>query len=204
PDKHGADVILHGNGAYNGGDFSPYASQDGDRVAFTSYGSFAGSPSHGVFSVYMAERGAGGWTTKSLNEPLDGASYSSPFLGFNACSPDLSRWAVLGPAGPQPTPEASPGSHDAFVWWPGQGYQLTTPTMPPDVFGGPEKMVASADFRCMVMYMSGPPLARAQLTPDTPADAEAALYGWSAERPGEVTYLAREPVTEAPMSGSRA
>jgi hypothetical protein len=66
---------------------------EGDRVVFSSLGSFAGAPDNGLFGAYIAWRGAGGWQTTPLQLPPS-LSY---FAALPELTPDLST--VLFPPG---------------------------------------------------------------------------------------------------------
>lgn len=73
------------------------ASEDGDRVNYTAYGIFAGGGSNGVTGLnsYLAERGAAGWSTVSLQPPMTWAPPTSTgAANLRDVTPDLS-YAVI-------------------------------------------------------------------------------------------------------------
>ncbi len=78
---------------------TPRFSPEGEAVAFTSSGNFAGNPNGQGFNQYVAERTAVGWTTTADNPPAD--RYAGPIhLGADAMSSDLrsSLWSMTGPS----------------------------------------------------------------------------------------------------------
>jgi hypothetical protein len=95
PDKNGADV----NGAMT-------TSPDGNRVGYISSTGFGDSPANNVINSFMAQRGASGWTTRSMEPPfgtpgragLSGA-YSAPdFSSDLSKAVGINRTAAAEPA----------------------------------------------------------------------------------------------------------
>jgi hypothetical protein len=70
--------------------------EEGDRVAFTSLGSFADTPNKELFTSYLAYRGTSGWLTRPLTVP---ATILPTVLLFDV-SPALGSAIFTGKAGP--------------------------------------------------------------------------------------------------------
>jgi hypothetical protein len=70
------------------------ASEDGEKLAFTSLGSFAGQPSSlsAMFTHYLSTRGPEGWTTKGLLPPGGALNFQAGYYGF---SQDLTAGAYM-------------------------------------------------------------------------------------------------------------
>lgn len=88
------------------------SSEDGERVNYSAYGSFAGSASSGVtgFSSYLAERDDAGWETSTLQPPLTWLpTLSTGGANLRDVTPDLA-WSVI--ASNQPL---SPGVPDGLL-----------------------------------------------------------------------------------------
>lgn len=82
-DKNGTDVLPdHG-----------VAAIDGNRVAFSSKGSFAGQPTALAVegSPYLATRGPSGWTTEGIALPNGHLAFGNAYVGF---TPSLSKGIV--------------------------------------------------------------------------------------------------------------
>lgn len=194
PEKHGSDVMMirenHTN-LYSGFDFAPLSSVDGNAVAFTSFGSFAGAPSHGVFTAYRALRSEDSWDTHSLALRMDGANTSSPVTFIKGFSPDLRSWVIEGPRFPQPLPEASEGVANSYLWDGDAGtYRLMTPGAPENSFMIGRLVGGSKDLKRAVLSISqGGPLT--EETPPTVYEAST-LYSWDAAT-GKLQYVGIEP-----------
>jgi hypothetical protein len=99
-DKNGAD-ILHG---WAGAGLDPgtyvQSAPDGESLAYaTLYAAFAGQPSSLKFNQYLADRGAGGWSSEGIHPPVpghqccEGVNFIGIYREFMAFSPDLcSAW----------------------------------------------------------------------------------------------------------------
>ena len=82
--KNGGDAGITNSIGLAGEEKPTFAAPAGDRVAYQSYGSFAGAPS-GFINQYLAERTASGWINKPLiptPEVPNFPSFSQGFYGF--------------------------------------------------------------------------------------------------------------------------
>ncbi len=196
PDKHGSNVIIPGNENYNGYDFTPISSVDGRSVAFTSFGTFAGAQSHGVFTPYLASRSTNGWSTESLSIPMRGAGNGIAFVEMFGFSPDLKSRAFRGTKSPQLVPGASEWVANDYVWnGSAQRYELMTPGLPSKVEVYTNGVAYSHDMSRVFLTLSN----AGQLTPDTPVGLYSNTYEWNAET-GQLSYIGIEPESTTPFS----
>jgi hypothetical protein len=196
PDKHGSNVITPATDNYNGFDFGPIASTDGEAVAFSSFGTFAGANSHGVFTHYLARRSGSGWSTGHMTIPMHGANNGIAYISIFGFSPDLGSRIFRGTKSPQLTPGATEWVANDYVWNGGaQRYELVTPGLPTKADVATYGVAYSEDMS--KVYLS---LGRAgQLTPDTPLGLEPSTYEWDAAT-GQLSYIGIEPESTTPFS----
>jgi Tol biopolymer transport system component len=178
PDARGYEMIspLDKNQA---GVSEAAISSTGDRVVFTSTGSFAGSPSAPVKAAYLAIRGGSGWSTQGISAPL------APVAGINsggayiAYSTDL-RSGIFVAGEPALVPGAPPRGTSGNTYvrdLSGGTYQLLTqdPVNPPDSSEAFSSVaVGSRDFSHIAFDYN------ASITGDAPTGAPQNAYEWSA------------------------
>jgi hypothetical protein len=164
PEKNGYDVLPQA-----------VSSNQGPRLAFRSFGSFAGGASAGLQSTYLAEPANGTWSTRPVSPPLNPMSFiaQAPFLDW---SPDLSEAIMLGPANPPLTAGATAGVPNLYrrdnrtdsLSLVSPGLQPIPTVLDPNFepgYGG-----ASSDFSLVVFGIGVP------LTPGTPETSGGNVY----------------------------
>jgi hypothetical protein len=174
-------------------------SRDGGAVVYLGNGAFRGSASGSLAGFYMASRGEGGWSSKSLLPP-QAYSYSATFTEplFVAYSPDLSR-GVLNDATDSPalvSGEQEAGSHaNLFLRENATGaYSLLNfpaPGLAPSPYE-PTFDGASADFATVIFD------APVALTPETPGGGADNLYEWAG---GAIALVSQIPPAGASSCG---
>jgi hypothetical protein len=162
PDKNGSDALQN----------SAMASAQGDRLAWASQGSFAGSTSaQSVNSnAYLSTRGDGSWLTEGITE-RHGPLYAA--AGVFAYTEDLGKAAVRQYV--EADEPLAPEDPEGFNYYirdnATRTYQFVATPLPAGEgqgFAG-----ASADFGQMVFDSSAP------LTPDSPCDYDrSCVYEW--------------------------
>jgi hypothetical protein len=163
----------------------------GEALTYSSFRAFAGSPSGGWMSQFLADRGVSGWTTSALSPPQSGVQirsddqYDTPYKAFSA---DL-RVGWLRYAYEQPLDPGVPGGfinlfrrETATSGY--EGLLRAVPPPSPSPFGAqPELQGVSADGSGAVFR------AQDNLTPDAPelaggANSPHQLYESFAEEGG--------------------
>jgi hypothetical protein len=116
-------------------DYTPISSSDGQTSSFETYGVFgeeAGEGS-GVANFYLSRRSGSGWSTESLNSPIE----PYPFLATSAVlgsTEDLEKSFFLGPWTPPLTPDASDNSSNSYLRDNSNGsYRLVTVGLEPNL-----------------------------------------------------------------------
>jgi Tol biopolymer transport system component len=183
PDKNGNDVVYPSSVPFNES-FAPYSSVSGDAAAYTSFGGFPDSDplSAPISSTFIAQRGAGGWTTKALSPPqaAEFALTTSVFKGFSG---DLSKVIFKSAPNPPLSPEATAGTPGYYLLENG-AYRFignSGPSNTATVFRG-----ASEDFSHIAFY------SQVKLTPDSPNGLVTYGYVWNAAT-GELSYVGYLP-----------
>lgn len=185
PDKAGQDVVAS---PVFGFDSVPVISNDGERVAFESYGAFAEPNSNGVISNYLSQRGSGGWQTEQISPPIAPIP-SLDTAAAEAYTPDLAMSALLGPWNPPLTQDASPGTANLYLRDNSDGsYRLVSAGAPPEL-GQTEwaPVAVSEDGSHVIFGIFG-----VELTTDAAETTSPFLYDWDAAT-GTVTLEARLP-----------
>jgi hypothetical protein len=146
------------------------AALDGNRLVFTSSGSFAGAKTAlaSIGLQYLSSRGPDGWSTENLNPP-GGELHSS---GYTAFSPDLSKGALVWPENNLKAgtldPNAQPGFNLYLREAGNPSFTLLNGTLddagPNGVLGS--VVAASSDFSHLAIVSHNP------LTPDAPAGTQ--------------------------------
>jgi hypothetical protein len=145
------------------------AALDGNRLVFSSNGSFAGAQTSQVVVglQYLATRGPNGWNT----ENIDPAGGEFTYMGYTAFSSDLSKGALYWPENNLQNgtvdPDAKPGYNDYLREAGNPSFTLLNGTR--DDAGGESfqhgsVVSASADFRHLAIASPNP------LTADAPAE----------------------------------
>jgi hypothetical protein len=187
-----------------GGNAGFQASASGEGMAFSVLTPFPGAQA-GIPDNYLATRGAGGWSARSITPPQAADSYQLVWPSVMAYSADLSKAAFEdgesgeggGGASGQDSPPLVAGepahTHNLFLRDNATStYQLMdlTPagmTPKPAGFEG-----ASADFSHIVFA------SKAQLTPEAPAGGPDNLFEW---HDGAVSLVGQVPTSPATRCG---
>jgi hypothetical protein len=100
PEKSNSD-ILGIDGSSGGGVVQ--AAAEGDTITFVSHGAFSGSKSNGTGDQYVASRARGGWSTQSIDPPMNAQTYNSGGVGtsYRMFSSDISSGLLSGGAAGQ-------------------------------------------------------------------------------------------------------
>jgi WD40 repeat protein len=185
-DKLGNDVIAD---PIFGADYGPAASNDGNKVTFTSYGAFGDSVANGVFNTYLATRGGSGWSTHALSPPQNAVNTLSTSF-FQGFTDDLSQFVVMGPFDPQPAAGASQGTQNLFVRDASGTYHLVSVGTPANDQSFQPSYRDGADDLSHVVFSSPE-----DLTGEAPGIIPL-LYDWSASS-GDITLVGRMPGSNA-------
>ncbi len=126
-------------------------SSDGNSLAYSSYGAFAGPQGGPYISQYIARRSEQGWSSQSLGAPLIGRFFGEDYLEneFKGFSADLCHAWVTPGGGPTLAPGGVAGFPNLYrrdVC--AGGYEALTTTQPPNLAPGiyhPEIQGFSAD-----------------------------------------------------------
>lgn len=135
-DKEGADVLVVRPELFS--QALQQASTSGGRLVFPSRRSFGEDPSAPYTSQFLAARGAGGWSTHSIN-PFQGRYVIDGLIRFNseffAFSPDLCEAWMESAADPPLSPGAPLGYRDLYhrtdEQCGGPGYEAMNTLVPP-------------------------------------------------------------------------
>ena len=107
-DKNGGDVDAY---FYEGFDASlkfaglDQATPDGAKLAYTAATAFADAQASPLVSEYIASRGSDGWTTESIDPPMEGGAVNEAFNSssqFKAFTSDLCRGFLVSESATQP------------------------------------------------------------------------------------------------------
>jgi len=113
PDKGGQQVGGMGEASgFNG----PLAAQDGGAAVFGSTTGAFGEPvlSSGFFQNYLGRRGASSWSSKGISPPLEAFPFITTWAFFQI-TPDLENGSIFGAWDPPLTPDAAPGTSNAYL-----------------------------------------------------------------------------------------
>jgi hypothetical protein len=112
PEMEGVGVV---SSTFFGFDYPTISSQDGQRASFETYGAFGEEQvGSGVASFYLSRRGGSGWSSESLNSPLDPIPSLAAYL-IEGFTEDLEKAYFISGWEPPLTPEASPNSSNTYL-----------------------------------------------------------------------------------------
>jgi hypothetical protein len=165
---------------------------EGERVVFSSLGTFAGVPNNTLASDYLARRGPGGWSTVPLVAP---ASIESGSL--SGLSPGLESAVFFGSPGPSSGAAEEETLEPEFLW-----HDLDTPDTAPNapqpgpnftLAGMPLKRLDGKRARasqggespelCHVLFRKGPSIELERFLPEA-TGTEGDLYDMTTGVPG--------------------